>query len=198
MINLTAAVEGKVDLAALERLLSDFGIALSTYHGLKGKSALRRSLTGYNHAAQHSPWTVLVDLDRDAECAPELCRAWLPQPAAHMCFQVAVREIESWLIADAPRLAAYLGVPESRIPSDPESLLNPKRSIVDLARQSRRTKIREAIVPRSGSGREVGPAYEGVMQNFARTEWRPATAEERSPSLRRFRRKLENLKGVEA
>jgi hypothetical protein len=38
---------------------------------------------------------------------------WLPQPAQLMCFRVAVRELESWLLADAEALAAF-----SRHPQD--------------------------------------------------------------------------------
>jgi hypothetical protein len=195
---ITIALEGKVDLAVMERILGDFNVGLASVHGMKGKDHLRKSLKGYNQAAQRSYWTVLMDLDDDAQCAPLFAKQCLPSPAPLMCLQIAVREIEAWLMADPIQLSRFLAVPLARIPADPEAISNPKRAIVDLARQSKRGLIRKAMVPRPGSGREVGPAYETYMRDFVRTTWRPIEAERRCPSLRRYRRQLRSLPGVNA
>lgn len=192
---LTAAVEGKVDQAVLERILVDFDITLAAVHGFKGKGHLEKNIRGYNKAAERSHWTVLMDLNHEADCAA-FVRRCLPEPAEFMCFQLAIREIEAWLIADASQFARYLGVPVSGIPTEPETLPDPKRAVIDLARQSKRTDIRKALVPRDKSGRAVGPAYERFMQDFAGTRWRPEKAELQSPSLKRFRRRLRDLQGI--
>jgi len=55
--------------------------------------------------------------------------------------------------------------------------------MVDLARRSRRRTIREDMVPREGSGREVGPAYSSRMIEFVRNAWSPEAAMEASDSL---------------
>lgn len=102
-----------------------------------------------------------------------------------MHLRVAVREIEAWLLADGAALAAFLGVPVSRVPQRPESLLDPKRAITDLAAASRRRSIREEIAPRPGSGRQVGPLYTTRISEFTTTHWRPEVAEAQSDSLRR-------------
>jgi hypothetical protein len=83
-----------------------------------------------------------------------------------MCFRVAVRETEAWLLADRERLARFLGISTSRIPLDPEAMDDPKSLMVDLARHSRRREIREDMIPRSGSGRNVGPAYVSRLIEF--------------------------------
>ncbi|MCS7168176.1 MAG: hypothetical protein RMI91_03400 [Gemmatales bacterium] len=66
-----------------------------------------------------------MDLDRDASCAPALRKRYLAQLAPYLCFRVAVRAIEAWLLADAPNLARFLHVCPNLIPPDPESLSDP-------------------------------------------------------------------------
>jgi len=105
-----------------------------------------------------------------------------------MYFRVAVRAVESWLLADAERLATFLGVPATSIPPDPDAESDPKRTLIGLAQRSRRSAIREDIVPRRGSGSRVGPGYAGRLIEFVLTaedRWRPSAAVQRSDSLRR-------------
>lgn len=188
-----AAVEGVVDDAVVRRLIALAGGTPGTVYGKQGKALLRQKVAGYNNAARHAPWVVLADLDHDEACAPPLSRAWLPQPALHLCFRVAVREVESWLLADAEPLAGFLGVARSRLPSDPERLDDPKAAMVNLARVSRRRDIRQDMVPRPESGRQVGPAYSSRLIEFASGHWRPDVAADRADSLKRAIRCLEQL-----
>lgn len=181
----TAAVEGIVDEAVVRTLLNHVGVTPGDVHGKNGKAHLCQRIPGYNNAARHAPWIVLVDLDRDADCAPPLRRAWLSHPAPYMCFRVAVRAVEAWLLADGERIASFLRVARQRIPTDPEGLENPKETMVNLALQSRRRDVREDMVPRPGSGRSVGPAYSSRLIEFAANYWRPQVAVEQCDSLRR-------------
>lgn len=192
-LNISGAVEGLVDETVIRRLVREAGGSLDRVYGRNGKTHLKRDLGGYNHAAQHAPWVVAVDLDHDAECAPPFCREWLPRPATHMCFRVAVREIEAWLLADREHLARYLSVATLRVPPNPETLDDPKQTMVNLARNSRRRDIREDMVPRQNSGRTVGPAYSSRLIEFVETEWRPEVAARQADSLRRCRERLREL-----
>jgi hypothetical protein len=113
-----------------------------------------------------------------------------------MCFRVVVREVEAWLLADRERLASFLGVPISRVPRDPESVDDPKGQMVALARRSLRRDIREDMVPRPQSRREVGPAYSSRLIEFADDVvdgWRPLVAAKSSDSLHRCIRCLSRL-----
>ena len=193
----SGAVEGALDEVVLLRLGEHLGISVGPVFGRSGKSYLRERIDGYNQAARFSPWIVLVDLDHD-ECAPSLCAEWLPTPAEHMCFRVAVREIESWLLADRAGIAAFLGVPASRVPDVVDDLDDPKQTLVDLARRSRRRAIREDMAPRHGSGLSIGPAYTSRMMEFVGVEgpnrWRPDLAARASPSLSRCINALTELR----
>lgn len=182
---ISAAVEGIVDEAVVRKLVGHAGGMLGDVYGKQGKSFLRVRIAGYNNAAHWAPWIVLVDLDHDEDCAPPLLNRWLPHPAPRLCFRVAVREIEAWLLADAERLAGFLKVARSKLPSDPERLDDPKTTIVNLARSSRRRAIQEDMVPRQGSGRAVGPAYSSRLIEFVSACWRPDVAAAQSESLQR-------------
>lgn len=184
---LSAAVEGPLDEAVLARLVSDLGGSLHRVYGRNGKSALLDRLPAFNHAAQHSAWLVLVDLDDDDVCAPPYRTRILPNPSRLMHLRVAVREVEAWLLADRIGLARFLSVPAARMPQLPELEPSPKRTIVALARRSGRRDIRQDLVPRPPSGRTAGPGYVPFLTEFVRSHWDPAAAELRSDSLRRCR-----------
>jgi hypothetical protein len=184
---ITCAVEGDTDAAVLTRLIEEVGCSRGQIYGRRGKEFLRSRISRYNSAAKFSPWVVLVDLDEIHDCAPALRGQWLPEPAQMMCFRVAVREVESWLLADAERFAAFFGVRRGLVPQDAENLMRPKEALVNLARNSRRRPIREGLVPRPGSGRTVGPAYSSWLIEYAQDPaegWRPSVAARNSRSLR--------------
>jgi hypothetical protein len=184
----SAAVEGTVDEVALRRICSLLGAGLGDVYGRKGKGFVLDRLPGYNNSARHRHWVVLVDLDNDFPCAPDAVRGWLEAPAELMCFRVAVREIESWLMADRERLAAFLDVRQDLVPEDPDGLADPKRALIELARSSGNRDIRDDIVPDPSAGGSEGPGYTGRMIEFITCDdrsWRPDVAASASPSLRK-------------
>jgi len=118
-----------------------------------------------------------------------------------MCFRVAVRAAEAWLLADRERLAQLLGVRTAFLPTDPDRLDNPKRELVDLARGSHRRALRDDLVPREGSGRSVGPLYTTRMIEFVQDDfegWRPSQAVRVSESLARCVLRLTDFSGATA
>ncbi len=182
---ISAAVEGDIDEAVVRRLIAHAGGQTGDVYGKNGKPALRKKIDGYNNAARYAPWVVLIDLDNDADCAPPIRDAWLPAPASHLCFRIAVREVEAWLMADAQTLARYLRVRRDKIPAEPEKLAHPKDKMVDLARDSRLKGIRKDMVPRAKSGRRVGPAYPSRLIEYVQEHWQPVVAARRAESLQR-------------
>jgi hypothetical protein len=199
MVVISAAVEGIVDEALVKRLILAVGGIPGEVFGKNGKLPLRARINAYNNAARYRPWIVLIDLNHEANCAPDLCRAWLPIRSPNLCFRVAVREVEAWLLADREHIAKFLSVSQSRVPINPESEDNPKQVMVHLAAHSRRRNIREDMVPRPGSGREVGPAYPSRLIEFINASqygWRPSVASAHSQSLRRCIACLKRLTSV--
>ena len=88
-------------------------------------------------------------------------------------------------MADGGLLARHLPIPQGKIPAQPEELNNPKRIMMDLARQSRSSAVRNDMVPSANSGRSVGLGYEytASMIEFVQDKWRPVQASQTAPSL---------------
>jgi hypothetical protein len=152
-------VEGISDEAVLRRVVVARGADLHRVQVQRGKANLRRALPGYNAAAQGDPWLVLVDLDQDFDCAAALVADWLPAPSMYMRFRVVVHEIEAWLLADRARFTSFFSVPASAVPDQPDELPDPKSTLLATVARSRRKAIRVDMLPRPGSGRQVGAAY---------------------------------------
>jgi hypothetical protein len=113
-----------------------------------------------------------------------------------MCFRVAVRAVEAWLLADRERIANCLSISQQLIPDQPDNLIYPKLDLVNLARRSKSRNVREDLVPREGSRRSVGPLYTARLVAFAADEtagWRPDQAAACSESLRRCIHRLQSL-----
>src|SRR5262249_9439426 len=140
-----------------------------------------------------SPWLVVRDLDHDDECGAALASALMPSPTKWMRFRIAVRETESWLLADRESLASYLRIQRALVPVHPETLPDPKQALVNLARRSRSRAIVADMVPRLGVSAPVGPAYTARVSEFALQHWRPEIAAASSPSLRRCIERIREL-----
>jgi len=190
----TVALEGPTDQAVIERLFLWLGLDLGRVFLCNGKGKLDKRLSVYNQAARYAPWLVLRDLDADAPCAPELIAAQLPGPASLMCFRIAVRAVESWLLADIESMASFLGVAVQSLPASPDLLPNPKRELLRIARRARRRAIREDLLPADGASASVGPAYTARLIEFSVRHWQPDAAAERSPSLAGCIRALSRFK----
>jgi len=179
------AVEGDPDEAAVRKLLklSDCSFQVTMCLGRKGKDYIRSKIGQFNKVAFKIHFFILIDLNSGIDCAPNLIRDWLPNPAPKMLLRVAVRELEAWLLADRGNFAAFLGVPKNRIPHYPETIEYPKEFVVNLARRSRRREILEDIVPIAGSTSRVGRNYSGKLIEFIENHWDLERARINAPSL---------------
>ena len=183
-----AVVEGLIDEAVVRRLFAEIGIQCGTIYVQNGINNLLRKLPNYNQSAQFYSWFSLCDLDRKP-CAPSLRHEIIQtfpggqSPGMHIC--IAVRAVEAWFMADRGSLARHLFIPKAKIPANPEQLDDPKRAIVDLARQSRSSVVQDNVVPSERSGRSVGTGYTDAMIEFVQDKWRPVRASQTAPSLAR-------------
>ena len=191
------AVEGPTDEAVGEKLLEVAGLSPYLVGSRNGKRVLDQRLSGYNQSAIRVPWLVIRDLDRDDndECIPDLCRRLLGGvPSPGMCFRLAVREVESWLMADRTNCSSFFGVLPKSIPTSVDVILDPKQSLVNLCRRSRKRDMKQGMVPRPDSKRIVGPEYTALVREFVRDSWDPEAARANSQSLDRALRCLYRLR----
>jgi hypothetical protein len=157
-----------------------------------GFGKIKRHIDGYNKAARYNPFFVLTDLDT-YDCAPALIREWLPcEQNSQLLFRVAVHEIESWLLADKDAFANYFSVNRAIIPLSPDELSDPKKTLLDLVKKSKKRHLRDAIVPIDEYA-SIGPGYNVEMELYIQDHWNIDNARQLSPSLNKAMRALENL-----
>lgn len=185
-IPVNLATEDELSEITLLRVLASVKrYAVGTAYRRGGFGYLRRTIHGWNSAASSIPFVVLTDLDI-CECPLRLISDWLHVPKhPNLLFRIAVREVESWLLADPENLAEFLGVNTALIPKNTDAIADPKAAIVSLARRSRSRALRDRIAPGKNSTAKQGPDYNGCLGSFVQEQWDPNAARRNSPSLAR-------------
>jgi hypothetical protein len=187
MTRFAIATEDALSEAVAETLLAQAGIG-------EVHARIRRSGFGYLKsrikelncmADRVMPVLLLTDLDR-YQCPPGMIAEWLPAGRAHrLLFRIAVRETESWLLADHSALARFIGISTAAIPARPDELPDPKAKLLKLVRQSSNRALRRDVLPTKGSTSPLGLGYNDQFCRFVRTDWSSERAAESSASLRK-------------
>jgi len=177
-------VEGDTDLPFVRRLAEDAGLGITTEIDAGGKGTIDRELAKYNNAGRSIPWVVVRDLDTDAPCAGEFVMSRKLKPTRWFRLRLAVREVESWVLADAEGLSKFIDVDAKWIPTAPDVERDATASLLEVARRAS-SSFRRKLLPGKGSSAVVGPLYEATLIEFGERGWDLQRAAMRSPSLRR-------------
>ena len=165
----------------------------STQIPCRGKGKIKKQINAYNNAAKYSNYFIITDLDNEYQCAPSLIKDWLPgQQSNKLLFRIAVHEIESWLLADRENFAAFFSISKDLIPLNPDNDTDPKRTLISLAKKSRKREIREAVVPIDNYA-SIGPGYNIQLQYFIQNIWSINSARINSPSLDKALKSMEKI-----
>ena len=194
MINVALATEDELSEAVGRRLLEEtpgrFHPSLYLRQG--GFGYLRANINKWCELAHQLPVLLLTDLDRSL-CPQKLMNQWFGEHERpnDLVFRVAVRETESWLLADHVAMRQLFG-PRGRLPLDPDVLPEPKSSLLKLAGLAARD-VRNDLVVRRGAIASQGIGYNARLSLFVQTTWSPERAAQRSKSLSRARERLGEL-----
>jgi hypothetical protein len=189
-IFLVLVTEDELSDAVMRRLLKavDRPFEVHTPIIARGFGNIRRNIGRYRTACLAMPHLVLTDLDTH-QCAPELIHSWKAEHLPpQLMFRVAVREVESWLMADRGALAVFLKVAEKILPRDPENESDPKLALINAARRGNR--MAREMVPDPGSNLTISPLYNTHLKQFTNTHWQPLRAAENAHSLARTLERL--------
>lgn len=195
MPDLAVVVEDELSLAVVQKIIlsSSRKFKISRTFVSRGFGNIKKSINTYKAASQALPHVVLTDLD-SAPCVPALLRNWgaenLPKS---MLLRIAVREVEAWILADQESFSQFAMIPKKKIPLLPESLGDPKQSLVNLVRHSRSRRLTAEIVPAQGSRAQIGPLYNEKLSAFVHAQWDPNVAAASSPSLQKALDRLETF-----
>jgi hypothetical protein len=192
-IPINLLIEDELHLNVLTMVLGSFPqkYVINRIFGKKGKNFIKDNLRAYNKAASISPYLVLVDLD-NAECPLIIINTWLNfTKSNNFLFRIAVREAEAWLISDRDNFASFMGVSRDRIDLNPENIQEPKEYIINLARKSRKRRIREDLIPEGKAS--VGKNYNTCLSDFVLNYWDIKKAQKTSKSLEHLVNALNNF-----
>lgn len=154
--------------------------------GRKGCGDLIKNVSKYNNLAALHPVILMLDLDtRNSadEYVSSICAKLKKDPNFHVV--VPVTEVESWLLSDKSTLSVCLGVNEKVMPNEPDNLIDPKQTIINLARKSRLREIKNGLPPTAGEKCSIGISYNSILCEYVNNNWRVDVAKEFSPSLKR-------------
>lgn len=195
ILEVALVVEDVLSLVVMEKVLTHTGRGYKVVRTMveRGVDNIRQSIAKYRNASNALAHVVLTDLD-NAPCPPFLREQWgvatLPDS---MLFRIAVREVEAWVLADRVGFADFAGIPQSKVSQTPETLVDPKQSLINLVRQSRNRRLATELVPLQGSSMSKGPLYNERLSQFVRERWDVAAAMQTAPSLKRTVNRLHHF-----
>jgi len=139
---------------------------------------------------------ILADLDlhKDSE---HLKNIWMNgrKITNRFLLIVAVREIESWLLADSDSFEKWSSVPKNKIVSNPDSIQDVKQNLLNLISKYAKSEIQRDLLPSKGNlTSKVGIAYNSRLVNYIDNYWDPEIARHRSNSLDYALKELEDFK----
>ena len=150
-----------------------------------GSGNIRANVERYRNASNVYPHVVLTDLDQ-YECPGALLADWsVGQLPPNLLFRIAVRSVESWLLADRERIAQFLQIPLNKVCQAPENVVDCKHELISLARRARSRRLATELCPATGSIAKQGPLYNAHMTRFVRESWRVDVATSGAASLKR-------------
>lgn len=153
-----------------------------------GYGQLKARAKKWKKAAENGTWLLVVtDMDT-AEVPNEIGKKWLEvnclgKLPSKLIFRIAVREVESWIMADREAFAGFLHISEANIVESPDDLSDPKAEVFRLVRDKCKSGRFKTMLPKKNQ--RVGIDYNLRMCEFVDKHWRVAAALEHSPSLAR-------------
>ena len=186
-MDIMIATEDELSEQVIESMLAQSGQNFNVHTRLRkqGFGYLKSKISDLNKIAERIAVVLLTDLDR-SNCIVELKQEWLPVTQnRNLLFRIAVREVESWILADRSAFARFLKINEEKVPKHPDKLSYPKRTLLKLVRLSPTRGLREDVLPKPGSTSVVGFGYNTILRDFVARHWSPQRATVCSPSLNR-------------
>lgn len=188
MIPISLATEDELSQAIAVRLIAELKQPHRVIHklGLKGNGYLRAKMDSWCQMAERQVMMVLTDLDR-ANCLVEFRDQWVADRSlpASLVFRIAVREVESWVLADHEAMRVLVGK-KGALPTLPDDLPDPKQSLLGLSKAAPKS-VRDDLIKTIDGQLRQGVGYNARLTHLINTSWCPERAAERSPSLLRAR-----------
>ena len=155
-----------------------------------GSGYLKSKVESWRQLAGQQVVLLLTDLDQ-IDCPVALRNEWLgtrPVPD-RLLLRIAVREIESWVLADHDAMRKLIG-DRGKLPPAPDELGDPKAFLLNMVRKYAPRDVKQDLLAERGAMASQGLGYNRRLVAWVKSDWRPDRAAARSPSLLRARQAL--------
>lgn len=196
------AGEDEATRAVIVRLMKDYAPNLHILGELPARgSQVKAKIPNFNLLARTIPVILLTDLDVEP-CGPigkkNLIGTLVQEP--DFVINIAIDEVEAWLMADRVGFARYFGVPVTQMPISvmqkmsgrkalPEISVPVKSSWLfthDLMHHSTNAEKKAQLVVSPKDKNSKGKEYNTAVIPFIHNVWNPETARVASDSLNRM------------
>lgn len=196
------AGEDEATKAVIVRLLKDYAPNLHVVGELPARgSQVKAKMPNFNLLAKSLPVILLTDLD-DASCGPvgksNLLGELVQQP--NLVINIAVDEVEAWLMADRESFARYFGIPLGQMPVSTMQKMSGRKALPELSvpvksswlfthelmqcSTNAEKKAQVAVSPTDKNSK--GKEYNTAVVPFIQKVWSPEVARVASDSLNRM------------
>lgn len=210
VLNVYVAAEDPATIAVVERLLSDYCGEYEIINNIPARGGkLKSIIPALNNLADSNPVILLMDLDAE-DCPPILKEKLLNnvEKKQGLIFNIAVDEVEAWLMADRANFANFLGVSSDLIPESKLTRMNGPKDVLEvccpvkssfylthtIAQSSSKKEIKEFVAVNPMHTAVKGTNYNDYVLLFIRKLWNPESARNFSDSLDRMIRRITELK----
>lgn len=196
MVNIAIATEDILSEETLVKIINTHeNLNLIHKLGRQGCGYLIKRMDNFNQLANTCKVLVVIDLDRNEsheEYVGSITRN-IKNPHANLIFSVPKIEIESWLLADKQGISEFLKISEAKLEASPETLMDPKSNLINLARKCKNKTAKDGLPPKVGSISRIGLSYNSILTDFVREHWSIERAFHNSDSLRRTLQLLDGI-----
>lgn len=196
------AGEDEATKAVILRLLKDYAPNLHVLGELPARgSQVKAKIPNYNILARSFPVILLTDLD-DNPCGPIGKNNLLGKLVQEKDFviNIAVDEVEAWLMADRNGFARYFGIPIAHVPVSVKQKMSGRKALPeisvpvksswlfthDLMQHSTNAEKKAQVAVSLKEKNCKGKEYNTAVVPFIRDVWNPEVARIASDSLNRM------------
>lgn len=196
------AGEDEATKAVIVRLLRDYAPDLHVVGELPARgSQVKAKIHNFNLLARSMPVILLTDLD-DKPCGPigksSLLGTLVQQP--NFVINIAVDEVEAWLMADKEGFARYFGIPLAQMPVSTMQKMSGRKALPELSvpvksswffthnlmqsstNAEKKAQVAVSLTDKNSKGKE----YNTAVVPFIHSVWNPEVARVASDSLNRM------------
>ena len=195
--------------AVIRRLIADYNPNLHIIQSLPARgSEIKSKIPNFNILSRQFPVILLTDLD-DVPCAP-IGKASLLNGVVQsqdLIINIAVDEIEAWLMADTTGFANYFGISFSEMPHFAPQKMQGRKPLSEislnvkcswhlthqLAHHSQKSEIKAQIAVPIEDKTCKGKEYNTALVPFIEKFWNPEVGRKVSDSLNRMIGRINKL-----